>query len=785
MINIHTPNDGRQIYKIYDDLKIPYPEKGAIAAECRIEIFQGAPKIVAQAVGNEIFVGLGTGYLDSTDWPLWFPHPRGGHVQAEISAEPFIKVRVLGQAYTKKGMVKKRVPDRWGYPSQIQEVEEVLGYPISGSEYRGDVKYEPYFFLNIEISTLDGSVVKNWECKFPKPMSGLPTLSETGNTVSVSGDFFGLPYSFTRDLRSSEYPHDAFKSLKSTLKEAVRYGQDKSQYWEAFLQYHSPINPDSAKVSATENQKNIAPNLSRLAAEEPVVFSFYNWLKNGKTVRKGCNNTYLAAFLKQSGSDYDDLLRELKSVMLQAEEVDLNTNYSGNSVKNYDTRPLVLLFSGAKEKKELQEQSADWSKRKSLSAQAEGLGISAEKFPLLFEAVKNGNVPTTVFRQPTKAPVNREFKIWEKALGREGWAQSIYEIAASAASRSTYEKDITPYLNFLFRLEKYLERHTGAKWSSQPKFVNTQWELEMDEPTETGTSKKRSAFTPVADNETRVVTVPYVAVRVSGVRTQWCYSRFYHVFEEGMIDPISGGVVDSDLEEKLNGRDDYGVMYFTLTGTDIARGYPTFLIIFERIPTRNVDGVSSPDCPKCNGKRIRKESKKQLELFSNCPKCHPKTTGGTRVHFHRTHPSRRRGDAPGDEGLTPACNLIQECYRYMAGNVTAEEITAQQGDLIFIRCKNGDPREKGSKVKDVQMVNEFESHRFVHLDPEFASSAMPLYPSNGGPKNRLGFLHAERAFSVQHPEHENIHHLEQGWWEVRRCKSWEANPHAVWTLTID
>lgn len=777
-----SPSDGTSVSRYYEQNKIPVPARNSVRTQCQFEIHPGSPKVVADAIGDEILVSFGTAYSGDSSWQVWFPG--SGYHGREITTEPFIKVRVLGSAYKKRAMVTRKVLKSdsvyWGPKYEEVVREEELGYLVSGSEWDGTGVYVPYFYLNLEISTLDGSVVKSWECAFPRPITGVPSLLN-GRSVSISGNFFGQSYSFTRELNS-------YENLQKTLKDAGRANQDKTPYWEAYLQYLVPTTPDSAKISATEKQKTIAPNLERLQKEEPVVFMFYNWLKDGKTRDKGCNNTFLAAFLKDSGSNYDKLLSELRSVMLQAEDTTCHNRYDRSYTKSsVDTRPLVLLFSGAKAKKEVQEQSADWSKRKSLAAQAEGLGIDASKYPLLLEAVTSGKIPTTVFRQPDKTPVNREYKIWEKALGRENWSKPIYEISASAASRSTYEKDITPYLSFLFKLEIYLKRNTGRDWRAMPKFVNAQWELEMDEPTETGTVKKRSAMTPVADNETNTVTVPFVAVCVSGVRTQWCYSRFYHVFEEGFIDPVSGGVVEADTEVKLNGRDDYGLMYFTLTGTDTARGYPTFLVIFERIPERVVEGESSPDCPKCKSGRVRKESQRQLELWSTCSKCHPKKTGGTRVHFHRTHPCRKRG-ADGDGGMTPACNLIEECYRYMAGNVRAEEITAQQGDLIFIRC-DSDPREKGSKVKDAQEVNEFESHRFVHYHGVDGrcdkGGTFPLYPSNGGPKNRLGFLFAKTAFSVRHPEHENIEKLEEGWWEIRRCKSWEANPHAIWSRTID
>jgi hypothetical protein len=120
----------------------------------------------------------------------------------------------------------------------------------------------------------------------------------------------------------------------------------------------------------------------------------------------------------------------------------------------------------------------------------------------------------------------------------------------------------------------------------------------------------------------------------------------------------------------------------------------------------------------------------------------------------------------------------------MAGNIPASEITAQQGDLIFIRHPN-DPIVAGAKVEDSMKGHslEFESHKFVS---ESANAVLDLYRNTAKtPANRLGFLWAPAGLKVNHPEHENIDHLDPGWWEVRRCKSWEANPKAIWSLTID
>jgi len=274
--------------------------------------------------------------------------------------------------------------------------------------------------------------------------------------------------------------------------------------------------------------------------------------------------------------------------------------------------------------------------------------------------------------------------------------------------------------------------------------------------------------------------VPYVAMSVSGVRTQWCYARHYYIFEEGFTDPESEGIVVDELEKGLNGRDDYGLCYYTLTGTVTARGYPTFLIIFERLEERLVRGPKDPDCPACFPEKHGVTDNRGDIAKKGCAYHFPKTEGGTRVHFHRVRPQRSKNGVQ-----TPACTLIQACYQYMAGNIPASDITAQQGDLIFIRHPN-DPIAAKAKVEDPREGNgmEFESHRFVPLVENGA--LMRLFVSKAKtPKNRLGFLHAPNGLAVKHPEHDDIDRLEEGWWEIRRCKSWEANPQAIWSLTID
>jgi len=396
-----------------------------------------------------------------------------------------------------------------------------------------------------------------------------------------------------------------------------------------------------------------------------------------------------------------------------------------------------------------QDKKKNFRLRKTTTGQSEGLGVTADNYPLLHKAIAGGHIPISVFNQPGKGgqPVNREFALWERALKPKGWAAVIFEVCASASKRNTYERDITPWLNSLFTWPAYLDKHTPGrkKWKGFPKFVKSQWELEMgddDDGDSEGpqkTRKERSAFTPWVDNDTRTLTIPYVAVCVTGVRTQWCYARNFYIFEAGFTDPETGGIVVNDYESKLNGKDDYGLCYFTLTGTATARGYPTFLIIFER-----------------------------------------RAGGETWVHFHRVRPCRSAKSIK-----TPACELVEKCYQYMAGNVPADDVVAQQGDLLFIKHGH-DPIKAKAKVKaDPQSgcTFEFESHRFISDNPEVP---LTLHLSAAKtPRNRLGFMHAPSGISVQHPEHDDLAGLEEGWYEIRRCKSYENNPVSIWSLTID
>jgi len=757
------------------DKKFPddKPPKTSRFQRCEVDLGQGI-KIPVTALGNHVFIGQSNmgGHYGNDEWHLWGRDY--GHVP-DKTVEPFVTIEVL-KAETRAIQTEKLSPRKVRLPFGEKEKGEpkvvLHGYirtaPFDGrygghrytnrDNYREATgRYTPFIYLTIRVTTQDGTSVEG-EFLTKQPDVGVATLAPTNDIITIKSEFYGVKDEWeehlgphTMRLTSGNYRgHDTLNSEPLSVLYRHLTGSElpdgKDAWWERFFDSNAVVPTDEKLdmkgLAAVLKQKKIKPSIDQLRVAAPTDWRFFKWLSGGKTVNKRSNNSLLAAMLRAIGDDFYKLTEALQHARnVIAPTTPAFDGYHHDIDKHgrfFESRRAICLeLPGAKEKVQEQDAKADWAKAKSNGKQADALGIDKAKYPKLRKAVEAGEIPTNVFRQPDKNPVNREFAIWEKALKRKGWAEVIYEIAVNASGRSTYEKDITPYLAFLFRIEKYLKKHSKRKWTAMPKFVQSQWELEMDEADDGGTTKRRSAFTPVADNETGIVTVPYVAVSVSGVRTQWCYARHYHLFEEGFTDPESGGIVVNELEIKLNGRDDYGLCYYTLTGTETARGYPTFLIIFERL------------------------------------------AAGTRVHFHRVRPQRSKNGRK-----TPGCELIEACYQYMAGNIPASDVSAQQGDLIFIKHPH-DPVEKGAKVKEPQesMSIEFESHRFSPLG---VGGPMKLYESEAKtPKNRLGFLYAPTGLSVSHPEHDDIAGLVEGWWEIRRCRSWEANPHAIWSLTID
>jgi hypothetical protein len=729
---------------------------------------QETPRTVKVVVwGDHVFVGYRDHYEPA--------QPKNGRAWDRVNfiSDPLVhkcRVKRISEPYTKtvtREVYRHGQGVGW-YSNHRWEMQTFVDrYPHPGSNWRAQYHNElvpedqgiEYLWLKYRITLNDGTEF-DIEIRNELPTTGNARVDDDG-TVHVDVDFLGHKQTFScetiKQLVESkthtygriygEKNNPLFTLLKHMAGSKITDGIDR--WWTIFLNHQPAVkSPDTKGLSSVLTKKANKPCFEKLEADYPVEWRFLTWLMSGRTADKFKNNDFIKAMFEEQGFDADKIAAEIQRVMKNPGKITASTGHWEKETYFDTRRKIVQSFGSSAEVIRVVEAKTDFRKRKTNEGKAEGLGIDPDIYPKLHAAVVAGDIPASVFANPDGTPLNREFVLWERALNQKGWAETIYSIAQDAGRRSTYEKDVTPYLAFLFKLGPYLDRHTPGrkKWSCKPKYVESEWELEMGNDGEgandNGTTKRRSAFTPVADNDTRVVEVPYVAVCVTGQVSQWCYSKEYYVFEEMMIDPISKGVVVNEVEEKLNGRDDYGLMFYTLNGTATATGYPTFLIIFER---REQDG------------------------------------GSTFVHFHRVHPKRKNNGQ-----WTPACNLIEKVYQYMAGDVPATDVKAQQGDMIYIAHGN-DPIKAGAKVEEevkaARALN-FESHNHIALGE---GQEVKLYVSTAKtPKNRLGFIEVgEGGMAVRHPEHDDIDYLSPGWYEVRRCRSWEANPRAIWSLTID
>jgi hypothetical protein len=353
----------------------------------------------------------------------------------------------------------------------------------------------------------------------------------------------------------------------------------------------------------------------------------------------------------------------------------------------------------------------------------ESLNLDEAIYPNTYAAITNSEIPiSTFFRKSEQYFIfNDNWQLWEEMLDK--FPDITKELAACAAARTTYEKDLMSYFYFiLYTLPDYLKAQTGEHWTCSPRLVNSESELEPPKDDENGIVRKRSALTPIVDNNNKTVIVPYASLAIAGRQTTYCYSLDYQILKKGFS--FKGNVVMNDVESKLNGRDDYGLMFYTLTGSESGRGYPTFLIIFER-----------------------RES-------------------GTYVHFHRTHPSRSK-----DGDYNPVHNWTRVCYNWMIGNVAKENIIAQQGDLAFVKMENDGQKDFSEFVKA------YDNHIFENI------VAFSPYLSKTK-SNILGYVKVDEPNVLQHHEHEWVQ-IPTGVYTVYQCRSWECNPKGVWSLRID
>lgn len=349
--------------------------------------------------------------------------------------------------------------------------------------------------------------------------------------------------------------------------------------------------------------------------------------------------------------------------------------------------------------------------------------IDAEKYPLAHEAVHSGSIPLSTFFKKSGESYfvfNDNWELWEAMLTE--YADIAYAISTEASKRTTYEKDLMSYFYFtLYALPEYLEKHTGKKWKGIPKLVSSSNELDPPKEGSNGVAKTRSALTPIVDNDKNEIVVPYVSMKIGGYQTTYCYGLNYQVLDRGFS--FNGNVVTNSIEKELNGRDDYGLMFYTLTGSAQGQGYPTFLIIFERLDDK------------------------------------------TKVHFHRTHPFRSKN---GD--YNPVHSWTKGCYKWMIGNVNFDKIRAQQGDLAFVEIDNFPDGE-------ITHVNSYDNHMFAN-EVEFT----PYVKKETS--NVLGYVNLMHDTELKHNEHRN-RIIPKGTYEIRQCRSWEANPKGIWSLRID
>lgn len=656
----------------------------------------------------------------------------GNQRRQVIEVDPFFTAEAEGNAYHQTITVQERDWNNYHYNYNTRTVQKIDSYGDYYDSYTRTYKPGmPFNYLKVKVTCMGETRTETF--KFKQPESGQIDIDANGATsdnFAINTEFFGLTSTCPWNIKSAQGSWQiAWQKLAT-----CSFKQGVNPFLIRYFDAHATN--DSRGIKGIEKRKEVRKLLERLEKEEPLLWSFYRFLKNGRTRKKMSNNRLLTAVLLDCKT-YKKLKTQLETVLRDTLGTEPGHVYSEEEA----TRAMCMRFPTAIKADAKVRAKDEWNMRVGLSAQAQGLGIHPRRHKNLTRAVSTGKIALSMFHT-TGDPlnlINVEFDLWERALRRKEWSDVIISICNAVTNKNRFEKHVTPYLSFLFRVEKYLKRHTGRNWTAFPKLVNSEAQLEMQERDENGTVKTRSALTPIADNEKNTITVPYAGLKMYGAQTTYCYSKHYFVFEKDTIDEVSGSVVVNELEKKLNGRDDYGLMYYTLDGSIEAQGYPTFLIIFER-RKHTLTGEDKPF---------------------------------TFVHFHRVHPSRKKNGR-----MVPACRLVEECYRYMAGNIRAEEIFAQQGDLIFI--KSDKPTDLN--VAEAKSVADFESHKFA---PKAGDPSVKLWPNESKSiKNRLGFINSDHDFVLEHPEHEWVN-FPAGYYEIRRCKSWEANPSAVWSYTFD
>jgi len=535
------------------------------------------------------------------------------------------------------------------------------------------------------------------------PANNLAKLLVSNKKYSSSS--FDFTFDTVNDIRYRfNFDSESFKNL-------LKYFVSKGYYIDNVL--------GDNKTGITKVLNKIEPFLEEL--KEKNIFGlmgFRTFLKSSKfTVNSVKVSTVFNSYFGKikTFEEFEKACNNLSDLMMKIKQP---INYS-----NVKSMPWIEELPEFKEKRKAVLKTQGNRAFTKIMQDIDSIDISESRFPLLYQAMTEGEIPLRIFFKSEKNEqyflFNDNFVLWEEML--EKHPEITKKLAKEASKRTTYEKDLMSYFYFiLYALPEYLNEQTGYPWTCLPKLVNSENELDAPKEDETGVVRQRSALTPIVDNENKIVTVPYASLAIGGYQTVYCYSLSYNVIKRGFV--LNGNTAMFDIEEKLNGRDDYGLMFYTLTGTAQGRGYPTFLIIFERLKEK-----------------------------------------GTRVHFHRTHPCRSK-----DGDYNPVHNWVPRAYNWIAGNINAKHIAAQQGDLIFVKTDK--------EIIPEKTVNSYDSHLF--------REQLPFQEVSGKDKYVLGRIIVENGTYIDHPEHETTF-LPMGNYEIRTCRSWEANPKAIWTLNID
>jgi hypothetical protein len=501
-----VPNHNLMLYDILRENRLAIPPsegKNRTIYACWVELGQGA-KIRVFRWGPYIFPET-----ISSIYTM-------GVIECD---EPFVRVEVLGSAYTKEALVRQETGDYWG--RRFTEKVGVDEYSEDNYWRKSQSPPIPYSYLKLRFTTTDGWELGDVEARFKRPEGGTIDLGQNTTLFEASLDFFGMRHTWRENIVPAQDSYQTKWDKVRRLLTQFEIKQGADALWALFLVHDTDNSCFTKGVKSTESKSGIKENLERLKSEEPVLWGFYSWIHNEKTRDGFSNNSLLSAFLEARGRDFEQLKEGLKTAMKEG-----LTASSGDEVAV--TRAFCLTLPGAKDKSDEKRAHKEWYLRKSTKEKAIGLGVDPVSHKKLLAAIERGDIPLSVFHAPSDQlqPVNVEFDLWERAFDRAGWEPILCEIAQSAAARTKFEKDVTPYIAFLFRIEGYLDRHTGKgkKWKAFPKFVKSQWELEMTEATEEGTTKQRSALTPIPDNEARTITVPYVSMGIRGAITTYCYS---------------------------------------------------------------------------------------------------------------------------------------------------------------------------------------------------------------------------------------------------------------------